>query len=188
MEWIEFLRNGIVRRDQWVSNLSEHYCIYKDYMCKEFVKDFLDEREKILGNNRYKMFINIIQEKGEPGTVGKVMLYSKDKLIHQATLKVKIMDDNDCIVAGIISRMYCWNCVYVDTLWVSESQRGNGLGTQLLREVEREAKSKGAYLIHLDTFDFQAKDFYLMHGYNIFGQLENCPEGHCRYYLKKELI
>lgn len=95
MEWIEFLRNGIVRRDKWVSNLSEHYCIYKDYMCKEFVKDFLDEREKILGNNRYKMFINIIQEKGEPGTVGKVMLYSKDKLIHQATLKVKIMDDNE---------------------------------------------------------------------------------------------
>ena len=41
------------------------------------------------------MFINIIQEKGEPGTVGKVMLYSKDKLIHQATLKVKIMDDNE---------------------------------------------------------------------------------------------
>ena len=64
-------------------------------MCKEFVRDFLDEREKILGNNRYKMFINIIQEKGERGTVGKVMLYSKDKLIHQATLKVKIKDDNE---------------------------------------------------------------------------------------------
>ena len=36
MEWIEFLRNGIIKRDQWISNLSEHYCIYKDYMCKEF--------------------------------------------------------------------------------------------------------------------------------------------------------
>lgn len=95
MEWIEFLRNGIVRRDQWVSNLSEHYCIYKDYMCKEYVKDFLDEREKISYKNRYKMYINIIPEKGAAGTIGKVKLYSKDKLIHQATLKIKIKDNKE---------------------------------------------------------------------------------------------
>lgn len=95
MEWIEFFRNCIVKRDKWVSNLSEHYCIYKDYMCKEFVKDFLDERERILGNNRYKMLISIIQEKSVPGTIGKVMLYSKKRLIHQATLKVKINDGKE---------------------------------------------------------------------------------------------
>lgn len=95
LEWIDFLRNGIVRRDIWVRNLSEHYCIYKEYMCKEFVKDFLDEREKILGNNSYKMFINIIPEKGEPGTVGKVKLYNKEQIIHQATLKVKIKDNEE---------------------------------------------------------------------------------------------
>lgn len=95
MEWIDFLRNGIVRRDKWVRNLSEHYCIYKEYMCKEFVKDFLDGREKILGNNSYKMFINIIPEKGEPGTVGKVKLYNKEQIIHQATLKVKIKDNEE---------------------------------------------------------------------------------------------
>ena len=45
----------------------------------------------------------------------------------------------------------------------------------------------GAYLSHLDTFDFQAKDFYLKHGYEIFGTLENCPPNHNRYYLKKAL-
>ena len=95
MEWIEFFRNCIVKRDKWVSNLSEHYCIYKDYMCKEYVKDFLDEREKISYKNRYKMYINIIPEKGAAGTIGKVMLYSKDKLIHQATLKIKIKDNRE---------------------------------------------------------------------------------------------
>lgn len=89
MEWVEFLRYGIVRRDEWTSNLSEHYCIYKDYMGKEFVKEFLDAREKILGNNRYKMHIKILTEKGEPGCVGKVELYNKKRLIHKATLKVK---------------------------------------------------------------------------------------------------
>ena len=56
-----------------------------------------------------------------------------------------------------------------------------------LAEVERAAAEAHCTLIHLDTFDFQAKDFYLRHGYEVFGVLEDCPEGHCRYYLKKRL-
>ena len=43
-------------------------------------------------------------------------------------------------------------------------------------------------LIHLDTCDFQSKDFYLKQGYEIFGVLDNCPKGHKRYYLKKMLL
>lgn len=91
------------------------------------------------------------------------------------------------IVAGIVARMYCWNVVYVDTLWVDSSYRGKKLGSLLLEEVENDAKSKGAKLIHLDTFDFQAKEFYEKQGYIVFGILENCPEKHYRYYLKKVL-
>ena len=45
----------------------------------------------------------------------------------------------------------------------------------------------GCTLSHLDTFDFQAKDFYLTKGYEIFGELENCPPGHKRIFLKKYL-
>lgn len=97
MEWIEFLRYGLMKRKMWVSHLSEHYCIYKDFMGKEYVKDFLDERERILKNNRYKMLIKIIQEKGEENVVGKVVLYSKDKKIHEAKLKVKESKDNNLI-------------------------------------------------------------------------------------------
>ena len=76
---------------------------------------------------------------------------------------------------------------YVDTLWVDSSYRGKKLGSLLLEEVENDAKSKGAKLIHLDTFDFQAKEFYEKQGYIVFGILENCPEKHYRYYLKKVL-
>ena len=57
----------------------------------------------------------------------------------------------------------------------------------MLGEIEKSAKDKGCYLIHLDTFDFQAKEFYENHGYEMFGVLDNCPAGHCRYYLKKKL-
>ncbi|QAA32470.1 GNAT family N-acetyltransferase [Clostridium manihotivorum] len=90
-------------------------------------------------------------------------------------------------LAGINTMIYCWNCLYVDVLWVKEGFRDKGYGSILLKEVETIAKEKGCKLIHLDTFDFQAKDFYLKHGYEVFGILEDCPESHNRYYLKKTL-
>ena len=101
-------------------------------------------------------------------------------------LSMKAVED-DKIIAGIIAKMYCWNIVYVDTLWVDPDYRGRRIGEMLLTMLENEAKLKGAKLVHLDTFDFQAKDFYLKQGYEIFGKLEDCPENHCRYYMKKAL-
>lgn len=103
------------------------------------------------------------------------------------TLDKKIIDDNGKIIAGCVARMYCWNVAYVDTLLVDERYRGNGFGSKLLIEVERTAKEKGCYLIHLDTFDFQAKGFYEKQGYEVFGVLEDCPKNHRRFYLKKEI-
>lgn len=103
------------------------------------------------------------------------------------TLDKKITDDKGKIIAGCVARIYCWNVAYIDTLWVNEKYRGTGLGTKLLAEVEKTAKDKGSYLIHIDTFDFQAKEFYEKQGYEVFGTLEDCPKGHCRYYLKKTI-
>lgn len=95
--------------------------------------------------------------------------------------------ENGKIIAGIIARMYCWNVVYVDTLWVDPNYRERKIGKSLLKNVETEAKSNGAKLIHLDTFDFQAKDFYEKQGYVVFGILDDCPENHCRFFMKKLL-
>ena len=102
-------------------------------------------------------------------------------------LSRKVLSEDGKILAGIIIRMYCWRCIYIDTFWIDESMRGEGLGTLLLEEVERVAKENGSHLIHLDTFDFQAKDFYLAHGYSVFGELEDCPKGHTRYFMSKVL-
>lgn len=91
------------------------------------------------------------------------------------------------VLAGIISVLYCWKCLYVDILWVKEGYRKEGFGSKLLMEVEKIAKEKGCELIHLDTFDFQAKDFYIKHGFEVFGVLDDCPLEHKRYYMKKKL-
>lgn len=98
-----------------------------------------------------------------------------------------VIKDQGRIIAGIKICLYLRECMFVNILFVDEEYRGKGLGSQLLQYAEQKAKSTGIRLVHLDTFDFQAKDFYLKHGYEIFGILEDCPKGHKRYYLKKIL-
>ena len=94
---------------------------------------------------------------------------------------------DDQLIAGITCICYLKDCLYINVLFVDEKYRHQGIGTALLEKVETEAKLAGAKIAHLDTFDFQAKDFYLKHGYEIFGVLEPCPTGHKRYYMKKNL-
>ena len=100
----------------------------------------------------------------------------------------KIVNEDNKIIGGCLAKMYCWNVMYIDVLWIDETYRKQGVGMELLQEVEKIAIEKNCSLIHLDTFDFQARDFYVKQGYDIFGILEDCPENHCRYYLKKKLI
>lgn len=90
-------------------------------------------------------------------------------------------------IGGICSEIYLWKILYISVFFVEEKYRKQGLGTILLNKVEKEAKQFGVTLVHLDTFGFQAKDFYLKHGYEIFGVLDDCPKGYQRYYMKKVL-
>jgi len=65
--------------------------------------------------------------------------------------------------------------------------RSAKLGTQLLKHIETAASEKGATIAMLDTFDFQAKNFYLKNGYTVNGTINNFPKGHQRYYMSKQL-
>ncbi|ENZ36448.1 MULTISPECIES: GNAT family N-acetyltransferase [Clostridium] len=135
----------------------------------------------------------IIRESNEEESeliVDKIVEYnlSKVPIIQESSfiwINRVIVDTYGDIIVGINSKMYCWNCLYIDVLWVKEEYRKEGLGSKILNEIEKVAKDKGCYLIHLDTFDFQAKDFYIKHGYDIFGILDECPQRHKRYFMKK---
>jgi GNAT superfamily N-acetyltransferase len=95
--------------------------------------------------------------------------------------------DDGSVEAGINALLNAWGILYIEAFWVDEALRHRGLGTQLLARMESEAKTLGCTLSHLDTFDFQAREFYERNGYEIFGTLDDCPPGHKRYYLKKTL-
>ncbi|MGD9002303.1 MAG: GNAT family N-acetyltransferase [Anaerolineae bacterium] len=90
------------------------------------------------------------------------------------------------IVGGVIGEAY-WGWLHVDLLWVKDELRGRGYGRRLLTLLEDEARQRGAKHAYLDTFSFQALDFYRRYGYRVFGELQDFPPGHQRYFLTKRL-
>jgi GNAT superfamily N-acetyltransferase len=90
------------------------------------------------------------------------------------------------IVAGVLGEIY-WDWFHLDLLWVKEELRGRGYGQRLLMRAEDEARQRGAKHVFLDTFSFQAPEFYKKYGYRVFGELQDFPPGHQRYFLTKQL-
>ena len=99
----------------------------------------------------------------------------------------KITDNEGRIIAGCLAGVSVWRTAEISILWVDESYRKQGLGSHLLKAVEQEIKEKGCTIIQLDTFDWQAREFYEKNGYSVFGKLADCPQGHCRFYMKKNI-
>ncbi|TLS36164.1 GNAT family N-acetyltransferase [Pseudalkalibacillus caeni] len=97
-----------------------------------------------------------------------------------------IKDDERKIVGGITGNMF-WHHLHIDFLWVDQNARGEGYGSELLKKMEEFAIEKECRLIYLDTFSFQAPEFYKKNGYEVFGILEDHPKGFNQYFLQKRL-
>jgi GNAT superfamily N-acetyltransferase len=93
-------------------------------------------------------------------------------------------DDGGCVRGGLKGRTsYSW--LFIDSLWVSQSDRGQGLGSVLLEKAEAVARERGCAGAYLYTFSFQAPDFYARHGYDELGRIEGRPPGHASIWLSK---
>jgi GNAT superfamily N-acetyltransferase len=90
-------------------------------------------------------------------------------------------------IGGLLSGINYWNGLEIKILWVKDEHQGRGVGTHILKYVEKIAIEKGAIVSMLDTFDFQAEGFYLKNGYKPIGEINNFPSGHKRIYFSKEL-
>lgn len=101
-------------------------------------------------------------------------------------LLVIARDDDGQFAGGLDGATY-FGWLYVENLAVAEHQRGQGIGSSLLRAAEAEAMHRGCTHAYLDTFSFQARPFYEKHGYKVAGTLEDFPKGHARYFLQKRL-
>lgn len=90
------------------------------------------------------------------------------------------------VAGGLIGETH-WDWFYINLMFIKEELRGQGFGHRILTLAEDEARRRGAKHAYLDTFSFQAPEFYKKHGYQVFGELRDFPPGHQRYYLTKQL-
>ena len=97
-----------------------------------------------------------------------------------------LQEPDGSVAGGIIGEIY-WDWLYINLMFVKEDLRGQGYGHRLITIAEQEARQRGVSHVFLDTFSFQAPEFYEKHGYHIFGELCDFPAGHQRFYMTKQL-
>jgi GNAT superfamily N-acetyltransferase len=96
-----------------------------------------------------------------------------------------VLRDEERIVAGGRGHVYL-GALELRGLWVDEILRGLGVGSNLLKAIEQEARRRGASKAMLYTYSWQAEAFYRSHGYKEFAVFD-FPEGHYRIDMQKLL-
>lgn len=101
-------------------------------------------------------------------------------------LGIYLQDEEGQKIAGLIGNTH-GNWLSIKFLWVSEELRGQNIGSDILSQAEKTAKERGCKYSFLDTFSFQAPEFYRKHGYKEVFVLENYPVTGKRHYFTKTL-
>ncbi|KAA0930632.1 GNAT family N-acetyltransferase [Streptomyces apricus] len=105
----------------------------------------------------------------------------------EVPLQVWAVAQDGGIAGGLVGHTWAtW--LHVAHLWVDGRHRGTGLGSHLLSRAERLAvSSRGCRSARLETWDFQAPDFYRKQGYEVVCVIPDYPPGITEYTLTKRL-
>ncbi|MFF1273886.1 GNAT family N-acetyltransferase [Streptomyces marokkonensis] len=105
----------------------------------------------------------------------------------EAPLHVWALDANGDLAGGLVGHTWtAW--LHVTYLWVDGGHRGAGLGSRLLAEAERVAAAERACTAsRVETWDFQAPEFYKRQGYEVVCVIPDYPPGITEYTLTKAL-
>lgn len=93
--------------------------------------------------------------------------------------------EGDRTMGGLFGETYAgW--LFIRYFWIAEPLRRLRLGTGVIAAAEQRARERGCHSAYLDTFSFQAPDFYRKQGYAEFARLPYPPKGE-RIWLRKRL-
>jgi GNAT superfamily N-acetyltransferase len=62
----------------------------------------------------------------------------------QQKVAIAVRDASDEVVAGLLGQTY-YGWLYVGWLWTSEPYRNRGIGTELMKRAEPEARERGCH-------------------------------------------
>ncbi len=102
---------------------------------------------------------------------------------HWSLFAITVRGEQDEIVGGLWGRMG-YGFLFVELLATGPA-RGRGLGRRIMAMAEQEARDRGLLGMWLDTWTFQAPEFYLKLGFVECGRITDYPPGHDRVFFVK---
>jgi GNAT superfamily N-acetyltransferase len=101
-------------------------------------------------------------------------------------LHVIATSEDGVTIGGAIGRTWGARCELRE-LWVTADSRGQREGTRLMDAFECEAAARGCEIVYLDTFSFQAAEFYRKRGYENVLEMAGFTDGVIRIIMEKRL-
>ena len=90
------------------------------------------------------------------------------------------------VIGGAVGRSW-GECCELQQLWVATGHRRRGIATSLVRAFEARAQARGCRTFYLETFNFQAPQFYRSLGYETRYEHAVYPHGIVKYTMVREL-
>lgn len=94
--------------------------------------------------------------------------------LNEISLGLFIRNNNEEIVGGAVA-VILPSIMQIKYLWLAESIRDQGIGKNIMQRLENEARARGLQSIALETYTFQAPEFYEKLGFNEVGRYINHP-------------
>ena len=126
------------------------------------------------------------QKAQEIGNLIRSYNRSKREAAESEPLNLYVEDEHGQLLAGLVAETF-GNWLEIEYLFVKEELRGQGIGSQLLQQVESEAKKRNCRYVFVNTYQFQAPAFYQKHGYQEVFTLKDYPCTGQRHYYQKDL-
>ena len=124
------------------------------------------------------------------GTLGKQMRAFNYRVVGEypeaQPVRLDVRDQDERLVAGVRAYVFLY-WMHTDVLWVAQELRGQGLGSRLLGMAEAQGKALGARNAKLETFEWQARAFYVKQGYTEYGRIDDYVAGQYMAHMKKPL-
>ena len=126
------------------------------------------------------------QKEQEIGNLIRAYNRSKREEAESVPLNLYVEDEKGYLLAGLVAETF-GNWLEIEYLFVKEELRGQGIGSKLLQQAESEAKNRNCCFAFVNTYQFQAPDFYQKYGYKEVFALKNYPYIGQRFYYQKDL-
>ena len=90
------------------------------------------------------------------------------------------------LLGGICA--WTWgSCMEVEYAWLDERVRGSGIGREIIQKLEETAAARGCTVSVVDTYSFQAPNFYHKMGYEVIAEIDGYPDDVKKFILRKEI-